>query len=853
MAKGKNPSKGKREDNNKPDADKLLENIHVNVKPRRIIDEMEQSYLDYAMSVIVARALPDVRDGIKPVHRRILYVMNQMGLRPGGRFRKSATVVGEVLGKYHPHGDKAVYDSMARLTQDFAMRYRLVTGQGNFGSIDGDSPAAMRYTEAKMAPLATEILADIEKNTVDFTPNYDGSLQEPTVLPTRIPQLLLNGTVGIAVGMATSIPPHNLTELIDGITHLIEHPKATVTDLMEFVKGPDFPTGASIYDIREITQAYATGRGKVVMRATADLQEQKNGTFNIVITEIPYQVNKAVLIEKIAELVQNKRLEGIRDLRDESDKDGIRIVIELKKDAYPKKVLNSLFSMTQLQSTFHVNMLALTDRGLQPKVLNLKSMLEEFIKFRQEVIVRRTQFDLDRARERAHILEGLKKALDHIDKIISTIKKSKTKELAHANLMKNFRLSDKQATAILDMRLQTLAGLERKKIEDELEEKRKLIKELEGILKSPAKVLAIVKEELQEIKTKYGDERRTKVFKQGVGKFEQEDLIPDEETIVMLTRGGYVKRMAPDVYRAQHRGGKGVKGAEVKEEDIIDYLFSTSALANVLFFTNLGRVFQTKAYELPQATRVAKGQAIMNFLQLGQTERIEAVITLSKDLKESGYLAMTTKKGLVKKTAIADFANVRRSGLIAIKIKAGDELMSVRRTEGNDDIVVATVKGQAIRFSEKDVRVMGRAASGVRGIRLKGADYVIGMDTVSKDDKVGELMTITENGFGKRTPLNNYKTQSRGGSGIRNAKITPKNGEVISANVLGPEEKIGDIVVISEKGQIIRLPLKDVPTHGRDTQGVRIMRLKPGDKIAATAIVEAGAEDEIPEGKVEKE
>ncbi len=851
MAKSKKSGKGNPE-NNKPDVDKLLENVHVNVKPRRIIDEMEQSYLDYAMSVIVSRALPDVRDGMKPVNRRILYVMNSLGLRPGARFKKSANVVGEVLGKYHPHGDIAVYDAMARLTQTFSMRYPLVHGQGNFGSIDGDSPAAMRYTEAKMSPISTELLADIEKNTVDFMPNYDGSLKEPTVLPTKVPQLLLNGTVGIAVGMATSIPPHNLTELVDGITHLIDHPKATVTDLMEFVKGPDFPTGASIYDIREITQAYATGRGKIVMRATADLQEQKNGTFNIIITEIPYQVNKATLIEKIAELVQNKRLEGIRDLRDESDKDGIRIVIELKKDAYPKKVLNSLFSMTALQSTFHVNMLALTDRGLQPKVLNLKSMLEEFVTYRKEVITRRTQYDLDRARERAHILEGLKKALDHIDQIISTIKKSKTKEIAHANLMKNFRLSDKQASAILEMRLQTLAGLERKKIEDELEEKRKLIKELEGILKSPAKILGIVKEELTDIKTRYGDERRTKVFKQGVGKFEQEDLIPDEETIVMLTRGGYIKRMAPDVYRAQHRGGKGIKGAEVKEEDIIDYLFSTSALSNVLFFTNLGRVFQTKAYELPQATRVAKGQAIMNFLQLGQTERIEAVIALSKDLKESGFLAMSTKKGLVKKTPIADFANVRRSGLIAIKIKAGDELMAVRRTEGDDDIVVATVKGQGIRFSEKDVRAMGRAASGVRGIRLKGADYVIGMDTVSKDDKVGELMTITENGFGKRTPLNNYKCQSRGGSGIRNAKITPKNGEVISANVVGGDLLNNDLVVISEKGQIIRLPLKDVPSHGRDTQGVRIMRLKPGDKIAATAIVEAGEVD-VPTGKVEKE
>lgn len=829
------PQKG---DQTEAERQETLARIAKTIQPRQLVDEMETSYLDYAMSVIVARALPDVRDGLKPVHRRILYVMDGLGLRPGSRFKKSANVVGEVLGKYHPHGDIAVYDAMARLVQDFAMRYPLIKGQGNFGSIDGDSPAAMRYTEAKMASITTEMLADLDKNTVNFMPNYDGSLKEPMVLPTKIPQLLLNGTVGIAVGMATNIPPHNLGELVDGTKHLIDNPDATVTDLMQYVKGPDFPGGAHIFDIREITAAYATGRGKIVMRGVADLEEQKNGTYHIIVTEIPYQVNKASMIEKIAQLVQSKKIEGIRDLRDESDKEGIRIVIELKKDAYPKKILNSLYSMTQLQTTFHVNMLALTNGGLQPKVLNLKSMLEEFIKHRQEVVTRRTQFDLDRARERAHILEGLKKALDHIDAIIRTIKKSATKEVAHGNLMKSFRLSDKQAAAILEMRLSTLAGLERKKIEDELKEKRRLIAELEGILRSPKKILGIIKTELDDVKQKHGDERRTKIFKQGVGRFEQEDLIPDEKTIVTLTRGGYVKRMSPDVYKAQHRGGTGIKGAEVKEEDLIDHFFTTTTLSNILFFTNLGRVFQTKAYELPQATRTAKGQAIMNFLQLGQSETVQAIISVGKDSdKAEGFLIMATKNGLVKKTPIEDFANVRRSGLIAIKIKTGDELVDVRKTRGSDDVVLTTEKGQAIRFSEKDARPMGRNASGVRGIRLKGSDILIDMDVVSSGEKSADLMTITENGFGKRTQLSAYKLQNRGGSGIRNAKITSKNGNVVCTKVLNELMRQLDLVVISQKGQIIRMSMKDIPAHGRDTQGVRVMRLKPGDKVASTTLV----------------
>ena len=818
--------------------DEALNELLKNVKPRRLVEEMEESYLDYAMSVIVSRALPDVRDGMKPVNRRIMYVMNNLGLKPGAKFKKSANVVGEVMGKYHPHGDSAIYDAMARLTQDFSMRYPLVNGQGNFGSIDGDRPAAMRYTEAKMETVSTELLQDIEKKTVDFRPNYDGSQMEPSVLPTRIPQLLLNGTVGIAVGMATNIPPHNLTELVDGLGELLQNPEASVADLMKHIKGPDFPTAGQIYDIKEITQAYATGRGKIVMRGKADLEEQKNGSFHIVITEIPYQVNKASLIEKIAGLVQNKKIEGIRDLRDESDKDGIRIVIELKKDAYPKKILNALYSSTQLQSSFHVNMLALTDRGLQPKVLNLKSILEEFITHRYEVIVRRTEFDLERARERAHILEGLKIALDHIDAVIATIKKSKDKEIAHKNLMKKFKLSDRQATAILEMRLQTLSGLERQKIEDELKEKLALIKKLEGILKSKAKQKKIIQDELLEIKEKYGDERRTKVFKQGVGKFEQEDLIPDEKTIVTLTRGGYIKRITPDTYKSQHRGGTGIKGAEVKEEDIIEHFFATSTLSNVLFFTNLGRVFQTKAYELPQANRTAKGQAIMNFLQLGQSEEVQAVIAIPKgEEQDESFLAMATKNGNIKKTPLKDFENVRRSGLIAIKIKQGDELVSVRRSHAKDNIVVMTKKGQAIRFSEDDARSMGRNASGVRGIRIKDGDSVIGMDVMAGKDKDAQVLMLSENGYGKRTKITAYKQQSRGGSGIKNAKISSRNGDVVRSRVLSKEGQEGDLVIISQKGQIIRLGMKDIPVLGRDTQGVRVMRLKSGDKIAAIAFI----------------
>ena len=808
------------------------------VNPRKITEEMQESYLDYAMSVIVARALPDVRDGLKPVHRRILHVMNQLGLTSGAKFKKSANVVGEVLGKYHPHGDTAVYDAMVRMAQEFSMRYPLVRGQGNFGSVDGDRAAAMRYTEAKMAKITDEMMADIEKQTVDFSPNYDGSLKEPKVLPSRLPQLLLNGAVGIAVGMATEIPPHNLTELCDGITHLIDHPDAEVEDLMEFVKGPDFPTGGQIYDQKEILSAYATGKGAVVMRGKAEIVEVKEGSFHIIVTEIPYQVNKADLITKIAELVREKKLDGIRDLRDESDRDGIRVVIELKKDAYPNKVLNSLYKMTTLQTTFHLNMLALVD-GIQPRVLTLKNILEEFIKHRQVVITRRTQYDLDRARERAHILEGLKKALDHINEIISTIKKSPTKEEAHKNLIRKFRFSDRQAAAILEMRLSTLAGLERKKIEDELKEKRRLIKELEDILRSPKKILGIVRQETQEIKEKFGDERRTKIFKQAVGKLETEDLIPDEDVVISLSRDGYVKRMPPDAYRVQHRGGKGVKGATIKEEDAVENFFTARTLSNIFFFTNLGRVFVIKGWELPETSRIAKGQAIVNFLQLGQSERVEAAFALGKDFKtESGYFIMATKNGVIKKSPINEFENVRRSGLIAIKIKPGDELMEVRKTSGKDEVFVATANGQAIHFEESDVREMGRNAAGVRGIKLKNKDFLIGLDVIDpKAGKQAGVLTITEKGYGKITPLNLYKIQNRGGSGIRNLKVTTKNGPTIAMFMLDQERAKKDLVVISKKGQIIRTPISDISKLGRDSQGVKVMRMDAGDSAASATIV----------------
>lgn len=816
----------------------LLVNDAGRVEPRLITDEMQEAYLDYAMSVIVSRALPDARDGLKPVHRRILYAMWNMGLRPGAKFRKSATVVGEVLGKYHPHGDTAVYDSMVRMAQDFSFRYPLVAGQGNFGSMDGDAAAAMRYTEAKLASISEELLTDIEKETVNFIPNYDGSHKEPTVLPSAIPNLLLNGTLGIAVGMATNIPPHNLAELCDGLAHLIENPDITIAELMQFIKGPDFPTGGIIYDVKAIQQAFATGRGGIVMRAKAEITGDM-GAAKIIVTEVPYQVNKAALLEKIADLVREKKLEGIRDLRDESSKDGVRIVVELKKDAYPKKVLNRLYLLTQLQETFHVNMLAIVD-GIQPRVLNLKSMLEEFLKHRGEVVRRRTAYDLARAKDRAHILEGLRIAILHIDEVIKIIKKSEDKDEARANLMKKFKLSEVQATAILEMRLQQLANLERLKVEQELKDKKALMEELEAILASSKKILAVIKKEIVSIKEKYGDPRRTQIIAHGVKEFSAEDIIPNEPTIVMITADGYIKRLPPDTFKTQGRGGKGVIGVTTKEEDVVEHLFTTTTHAEMLFFTTRGRVFQLKAYDIPPATRVAKGQALQNFLQLAPNEKVSAVLAVP-ELKENKFLVMVTKNGHIKKTDIAELTSVRRSGLIAIKLKGDDNLDWVRPSTGSDDIVLITARGQSIRFSEKTVREMGRNASGVRGIKLKKkGDHVVGMDIVDPEmvkKNLLELFVLSANGLGKRTNLKEYKTQGRGGSGIKTMKVTAKTGEIKSGFVCNATDE-RDLMIISTKGQVIRLPLRSVKKSGRATQGVRLMRFKePGEGVATLAFV----------------
>jgi DNA gyrase subunit A len=726
------------------------------------------------------------------------------------------------------------------MAQDFSLRYPLVRGQGNFGSMDGDSAAAYRYTEAKLSSISEEMLFDIEKNTVNFSPNFDGSQKEPRVLPSKLPNLLLNGSVGIAVGMATNIPPHNLRELVEAINHLIDNPEASIEDLTQFVKGPDFPTGGIIYDQKEIARAYSTGRGGIVMRGRAEIKEGKNGQFKIVITEIPFQVNKAGMVEKIAELVKDKKLEGIKDLRDESDRDGVRVVVELKRDAYPKKILNALYKHTQLQETFHVNMLALID-GIQPKVLNLKMVLEEYIKHREEVIKRRTQFDLDKAKDRAHILEGLTIALKNIDAVIKTIKASRDKEVAKTNLMKKFKLTERQAVAILEMKLSSLANLEQLKIENELKEKRNLIKELEAILKSAAKISGIIKKEINELSEKYGDERRTQVIAHGVKDFSVEDLVPNEEAMIMMTRDGYIKRIPPDTFKSQGRGGKGVIGLSTKEEDMVEFMFMAMTHADILFFTTKGRVFQLKAHEIPQATRTAKGQAIVNFLQLPSEEKVTSVLPLDK-ITSSKFLFFATEKGLVKKVKLEAFSNVRRSGLIAIKIKTDDKLIGVKPTSGDDNIFLVTAGGQAIRYKEGDVRDMGRGASGVRGIRLKGVDIVVGMGVITSDKeklKLYQALSVMANGFGKRTPIGLYKVQGRGGSGIKTAKVTPKTGKLTNAFVVNSESMADkDLIIISEKGQVIRLPFKSVNQSGRDTQGVRLMRFKEeNDKVACVTWV----------------
>ncbi len=803
-----------------------------NLKMRSLSKEMEESYLDYAMSVIVSRALPDVRDGLKPVHRRILYAMHGLGLRSSASFRKSAAVVGEVLGKYHPHGDSAVYESMVRMAQDFSLRYPTVRGQGNFGSIDGDSAAAMRYTEAKLEKISDEMLADIDKETVNWNDNYDGRYKEPYVLPSKIPQLLLNGTTGIAVGMATSIHPHNLGEIIDGVIHLIDNPEATIDDLMEFIKGPDFPTAGKIYDIEAIKQAFVTGRGGITMRARAEIEERKGGKYAIVITEIPYQVNKASLVEKIANLVRDKKIVGISDIRDESNKDGIRIVIELKRDSFPKKILNQLYKLTLMQTNFNMNMIALVD-GIQPRLLNLKQVLEYFIIHRQEVITRRTQFELKVAKKRAHILEGLQIAIDNIDAVIETIKKSETKEKAHEALMKKFKLSEKQATAILEMRLQTLAGLERKKIEDEYKEKLALINKLESILKDPKEILKIIKEELAEIKEKYADERRTEIVPQGLGKFSDRDTIPNEPMIVILSKEGYVKRVPPSTFRAQHRGGKGIVGVTTKEEDEIMIIRHAKNHDNSLFFTNKGRVFQLPVYEIPQTSRQAKGQPIVNLLQLGEGEVVTAMLIVKDKLKGES-LMMATRNGTIKKTAVSEFKNVRRNGLIAIRLRDKDSLEWVREVSKENEVVIVTRNGKSIRFNEKDIRPIGRASMGVRGIKLKDKDRVVEMDVVSDPQAV--LFVLMENGLGKSTKVSSYRLQSRGGTGVKTAQVTNKTGHVVGAKIIEPHHE-GDIILISKKGQLIRMNLKDIPTQGRATQGVYLMRLKGGDKVSNLSVI----------------
>ncbi len=805
---------------------------------RTVEDVMEDSYLRYSMSVIVARALPDVRDGMKPVHRRILYSMDKNGWKPGSKYVKSARITGDVMGKYHPHGDVAIYDAMVRLAQDWSTRYLLVDGQGNFGSMDGDPPAAQRYTEARMAKAGLALLEDIDKDTVPFRENYDGSEMEPEVLPARLPNLLLNGQMGIAVGMATNIPPHNLNEIVDAITELIENPEATLDDLLKHVKGPDFPTGGIIYGADSIRTAFATGKGGVVVRGVANIEESKKGKHQIIITEIPYALNKTSLIEKIADLVKEKKITGISDLRDETARGAVRMVIDLKKDAYPKKILNQLYKMTPLQTTFHYNMLALID-GIQPRVLGLKDILEEYLKHRRTVVRRRTEFELRKAKDRAHILEGLKIALDHIDEVIATIRASQTTEEAQANLIKKFKLSEIQAKAILAMQLRTLAGLERKKIEDELAELLKIIAELEAILADEKRILAIIKEELLVLKKQFGDDRRTKVVAQELNRLGDEDLIPDEQVAVTLTSANYIKRSSIAEYRKQGRGGKGKRGMVTREEDVIEHVVNASTHDFLLFFTNKGRVFRLKTYEVPAASLSAKGVALVNLLQLQPEETVSAVINVSKQDKKTGYLMMCTVRGVVKKTAFEQYQNVRQTGLIAINLDEGDELRWIRMTTGDNEVVISTSQGQAIRFHEKDARPMGRVSRGVRGIRLRAGDQVIGMDIVSEDTNI---FVISEYGYGKRTKIAQFTAHARGGVGIRSAVVNTKTGKLIGVKALTDEED--EVIIISTQGQTIRLGLKDIPALGRATQGVRIMRMNDKDTVASLALVKHVADTE---------
>ena len=798
---------------------------HVN-----IAQEMRTAYLDYAMSVITARALPDARDGLKPVHRRILFAMNSMGLTPGAKFRKSATVVGEVLGNYHPHGDASVYDAMVKSAQDFSYRYPLVMGQGNFGSIDGDGAAAYRYTEAKMSKISMEMMRDIEKDTVQMDANYDGTKKEPRVLPTAVPSLLLNGTLGIAVGMATNIPPHNLREIVDATIHLIDNPQATTEDLCEHVKGPDFPVGGIAFGQSDIRAAYATGRGGVVVRGEAEIFETKSGQFQIIITSIPFRVVKSNLIEKIADLVREKKLEGIKGLRDESTKD-IRVVIDLKSGAQPQKVLNYLYKHTELESTFHYNVVALVD-GI-PQTLALKGALEAFVGHRKEVVRRRTEYDLKRALEKEHILLGLKKALDHIDEIIKTIRASKDTPDAHAQLVKKFKFSDIQATAILEMKLQRLAGLERKKIEDDLKAVQVLIAELQAILASVKKMLSIIKGELADIREKYGDDRRTKIVKHKAKEFNPEDLIADKEEVLVYTSGGYVKRTDPSEFRTQKRGGVGVVDLNTKEEDFVTMSLTTSSHSDLLFFSDKGKAYQIKMYDLPEGKRATRGKSIMNFLQLSDGEKITSILPMPKDMKElKGIsLMMITKEGTVKKSSADSFKDVRRNGLIAIRLEDKDELLAAMFVTGEDNVILTTQNGQSIRFHNTDVREMGRTAAGVIGMKIDKGDVIIACDKVLAGIKGQELLIMTANGYGKKTKLSEYKTQKRGGSGIKTVKVTAKTGMLMVARVVTSENE--ELLAVSKDSQVIRTEVSSIPTLGRDTQGVRIMKLREGDSVAS--------------------
>ncbi|MEW5866858.1 MAG: DNA gyrase subunit A [Bacillota bacterium] len=790
-------------------------------------EEMKRSYLLYSMSVIVGRALPDVRDGLKPIHRRILYAMSELGLSPDKPHRKSATIVGEVMGKYHPHGDAAIYETLVRMAQDFSHRYPLIDGHGNFGSVDGDPPAAMRYTEARMAKITLKLLADIDKETVDFVPNFDESLKEPTVLPARFPNLLVNGSSGIAVGMATNIPPHNLGEVIDGVIMLMDNPDASVADLMTVVRGPDFPTAGLIMGGEGIREAYTTGRGSIKMRARACIETSSGGRTRILVTEIPYQVNKARLVETIAELVRDKKIDGITDLRDESDREGMRVVIELRRDANPNVVLNQLYKHTQMEETFGVIMLVLVDG--QPRVINLKEILHYYIEHQKEVVTRRTRFDLARAEERAHILEGLKIALDNLDAVITLIRQSRTPDIAKRGLVKNFNLSEKQAQAILDMRLQRLTGLERKKIEDEYTEVIKLIAKLRAILADERMVLGVIKEELLAIKEEFADPRRTEITS-ATTKIDVEDLIAEEDIVVTLTHQGYIKRLPLTTYRSQRRGGRGVAGMNTKEEDFVEHLFVTTTHDYILFFTDKGRMYPVKAYEVPEASRQARGTAVVNLISLAPGETIRAVIPI-RAFTPDKYLLMATRRGTVKKTPLSMFDTARRSGLIAMDLDPGDDLVSVKLTSGQEEVIIVTSQGQAIRFGEDKVRPMGRAAHGVKGIQLAEGDAVVGMDVV-KDGR--DLLVVTANGFGKRTPLSEYRTQSRGGKGIKTLKVTSKSGPVAGVKVLNGDD---ELMMISAEGIIIRMGVSDIPEQGRATQGVRVMKLEDGDHVVSIAQV----------------